>query len=86
VPVIRGAAEAAGRPEPTFSARIRVSFEKHETPFYMLNGDPEAMIAELRQFESMGVSHVAVDFAETIVERHRDLMERFDREVAAAFR
>jgi probable F420-dependent oxidoreductase len=86
VPIVREAAAAAGRPEPTFSARFRVAFGEHKTPFYMLTGDPEAMIAELHEFESIGVSHVAVDFAETDPERCRDLVERFDREVASAFR
>jgi probable F420-dependent oxidoreductase len=86
VPVIRAAAAETGRPEPTFSARFRVAFGQHETPFYMLSGDPDAMVAELREFEALGVSHVAVDFTETNPERHRDLMERFDRDVAAAFR
>jgi probable F420-dependent oxidoreductase len=86
VPLIRAAAAEAGRPEPTFSARFRVAFGRHDTQFYMLSGDQDAMVAELRQFEALGVSHVAVDFAETNPERHRDLMERFDRDVAAAFR
>lgn len=86
VPIIRAAAEEAGRPEPTFSARIRAGFGEHQTPFHMLSGDPDAMIAELRAFEAIGVSHVAVDFAETDAERGRDLVERFDREVASAFR
>jgi probable F420-dependent oxidoreductase len=86
VPIVREAAAAAGRPEPTFSARFRVAFGEHKTPFYMLTGDPDGMIAELREFESIGVSHVAVDFAETDPERCRDLIERFDREVASAFR
>jgi probable F420-dependent oxidoreductase len=86
VPVIRAAAAEADRPEPTFSARFRVAFGQHDSPFYMLSGDPDAMVAELREFEALGVSHVAVDFAETNPERHRDLMERFDRDVAAALR
>jgi len=86
VPVIRAAAAEAGRPEPTFSARFRVAFGEHDTQFYMLTGQPDAMIEELRQFESIGVSHVAVDFAETDPERCRDLIEQFDREVVSAFR
>lgn len=86
VPIVRAAAAEVGRPEPTFSARVRASFEEHEAPFYMLTGTPEAMVGELRAFEAIGVSHVAVDFAETDAERGRDLAERFDREVAAAFR
>ncbi len=83
---VRAAAAEAGRPEPTCSARVRVAFGNQEAPFYMLTGDPDAMIGELRAFEGIGVSHVAVDFAETDAERVRDLVERFDREVVAAVR
>ncbi len=86
MPIIREAAAEAGRPEPTFSARFRVAFGKHDTPFFMLTGEPDEMVATIREFEALGVSHVAVDFAETDAERCRDLMERFDREVVAAFR
>ena len=86
VPIVREAAAAAGRPAPTFSARMRVSFDANKAPFYMLSGDPAAMVAELRAFQALGVSHVAVDFAETDAESCRDLMERFDREVVSAFR
>lgn len=86
VPVVRAAAAEAGRREPTLSARVRVSFGEDEAPFYVLTGSPERMVAELRDFAAIGVSHVAFDFAETDAERWRDLVERFDREVAAAFR
>jgi probable F420-dependent oxidoreductase len=86
VPIIRDAAAEAGRPEPTFSARFRVAFGEHDTSFFMLKGEPSEMVATIREFETLGVSHVAVDFAETNPERCRDLMERFDREVVAAFR
>jgi len=86
VPIVRAAAAEAGRPEPRFSARFRVAFGEHSTPFYMLTGDPQKMIGELRQFEALGVSHVAVDFAETDAEACRNLVEQFDREVASAFR
>jgi probable F420-dependent oxidoreductase len=86
VPIVRDAAAEAGRPEPMFSARFRVAFGDHSTPFYMLTGDPNKMIGELRQFESLGVSHFAVDFAQTNPERCRDLVEQFDREVVSAFR
>lgn len=86
VPLIRAAAAEAGRPEPTFSARVRVDFDADKAPYYMLTGTPDAMIAELRQFQALGVSHVAVDFAETDPETCRSLIERFDREVVAALR
>jgi probable F420-dependent oxidoreductase len=86
IPIIRDAASEAGRPIPTFSARFRVAFDKRETSFFMLSGEPNEMVAGIREFEALGVSHVAVDFAETDAERCRSLMERFDAEVAAAFR
>jgi probable F420-dependent oxidoreductase len=85
VQIVRAAASRAGRPEPTFSARVRVSFDAEKAPFYMLQGTPDEMIAELRAFEEIGVDHVAVDFGETDPERVRDSVERFDREVVAAF-
>ena len=65
VPIIRAAAEAAGRPTPTISARFRVAFGRHDVPFFMVAGTPEQMVGELREFEEIGVDHVAVDFAET---------------------
>jgi probable F420-dependent oxidoreductase len=86
VPLIREAAAEAGRPELTFSARVRVAFDAREAPYYMIKGTPEDMIREIREFESLGVSHLAVDFAETDAESCRSLIERFDREVVAAFR
>lgn len=86
VATIRDAATEEGRPEPTLSARVRVAFGEHKAAYYMLTGNPEEMVAELRAFERIGVSHVAVDFAETDAERGRDLIEQFDREVVAAFR
>jgi alkanesulfonate monooxygenase SsuD/methylene tetrahydromethanopterin reductase-like flavin-dependent oxidoreductase (luciferase family) len=86
VPIVRAAAAEAGRPEPVFSARFRAAFGPHEVPFFMLAGTPEQMIGTLRSFESLGVSHVAVDFAETDPARLVPLIERFDAEVRAAFK
>jgi probable F420-dependent oxidoreductase len=85
VEIVRSAASRAGRPEPTFSARIRVSFDAQKLPFYSISGTPDEMISELRAFADIGVGHVAVDFGETDPERVRDSIERFDREVIAAF-
>lgn len=86
VPIVRAAAAEAGRPEPVFSARFRVAFGEHEVPFFMLSGTPEQMIATLREFAALGVSHVAVDFAETNPDVLVPLIERFDSEVRAALR
>jgi len=86
IPIVRAAAQAAGRPVPTFSARVRVAFGRHEVPFFMVAGTPEQMVGTLREFAELGVGHVAVDFAETDPAKLVPLIERFDREVCAAFR
>jgi alkanesulfonate monooxygenase SsuD/methylene tetrahydromethanopterin reductase-like flavin-dependent oxidoreductase (luciferase family) len=85
VPIIKAAAAEAGRPEPRFSARFRVAFGEHKAPFFMLSGTPEQMVATLNEFAALGVSHVAVDFAETDPDKVTRLIERFDSEVRAAF-
>lgn len=86
VPVVLAAAEEAGRPAPMVSARVRVAFGAHETPFYQLAGTAEQMIGEVRAFEQLGARHMALDFAETDPARCVELIERFDAEVASAFR
>ena len=86
VPLIRAAAEDAGRKPPVFSARIRVHFGPLETPFYQLAGTPEQMVGEIRAFAEVGLSHIAFDFVETDPERSVALIEKFDAEVVAAFR
>ena len=85
VPIVKAAAAEAGRPEPRFSARFRVAFGQHDVPFFMLSGSPEQMIAKLRELEALGVSHVAVDLAETDPDKLVPLIEQFDAEVRAAF-
>jgi hypothetical protein len=52
----------------------------------VLAGSSEQMVAEVRAFADVGVSHLAVDFAETDSARAVALIERFDAEVVAAFR
>ncbi len=86
VPVIRAAAEEAGRPMPLISARVRVHFGPDESPFYVMAGTPEQMIGEVRAFAEVGASHLAVDFNETDPATAVALIERFDAEVVAAFR
>jgi probable F420-dependent oxidoreductase len=86
IPIINAAAADAGRPAPVISARVRVQFGPNETPFYMLAGTRDQMIAEIRAFEAVGTGHMAFDFAETDPDECVRLMERFDTEVLAAFR
>ena len=84
-PVVLAAAEEAGRPRPTLSARIRVAFGPHEGPLYVLAGTPEQMRTELEAFVSAGASHLLIDLQETDPQRHTALFERFHRDVASAF-
>ena len=86
VPVVRRAAEAAGRPMPRISARVRVGFGSQESPVYVVAGTPEQMIAEVRGFAELGVEQLTFDFTETNPDRLAQLVQRFDAEVLAAVR
>lgn len=82
VSVIRAAAEAAGRPMPWLSARATTEFGPATNKFYAIRGTPEEMAAEVRAFEALGVSHIALNFAVTDPAGVSALAERFAREVA----
>ena len=86
IPVVLAAAEAAGRPAPWFSSRLRVDFDGTGEGFYALRGSPEAMAAEIREFADLGVSHLALWFATTDPGELVARAERFDREVAPLVR
>jgi probable F420-dependent oxidoreductase len=66
IPTIRAAAEAAGRPMPTLSARVRVafdeSFESADARPYAIRGDGQTMRAEIEKWDDIGVEHLAVWF------------------------
>ncbi len=85
-PVVLAAARAAGRPTPRLSARVQVRFGDHGGRFYALSGSPEAMVAELDRFTAAGVRHLVADMVVTDPQAQVAAMERFDREVIAAFR
>jgi probable F420-dependent oxidoreductase len=82
VPVIRAAAEAAGRPMPWLTARAYTQFGPATDKYYAIRGTVEEMAAEVRAFEALGVSHVALWFDETDPAKVSALAERFAREVA----
>lgn len=87
LPVIDAAAAEAGRPRPPVSCRVNVRFGGPAAPgSYLIRGDPEAMLGELRAFEALGVAELVCAFGETDPERVVEAMTRFDREVVAAFR
>ncbi len=77
---IRAAATAAGRPEPAFSARVRVDFDG-EAGGYALRGSPDEIAAEVRAFADVGVGHVALTVGTTDPEILVRRVERFAREV-----
>ena len=82
VPVIRAAADAAGRPMPTLGARTRVEFGDATDDHYAIRGTPDEMAAEVRAFEALEVSHLALGFGTTDPGAIVALAERFAREVA----
>jgi probable F420-dependent oxidoreductase len=82
VPVIRAAAEAAGRRMPWLSARATTEFGPATNRFYAIRGTPEEMAAEVRAFEALGVIHLALSFKVTDPAEVSALAERFAREVA----
>jgi probable F420-dependent oxidoreductase len=82
VKVVLAAAEAAGRPAPRLTARVRVQFGEPRDSAYAMRGSPEAMAAEVQAFATHGATHLALWFETTDPDEVRDRMERFAREVA----
>ncbi|HJP88885.1 MAG TPA: TIGR03619 family F420-dependent LLM class oxidoreductase [Candidatus Limnocylindrales bacterium] len=62
IPIIRDAAEAAGRPMPRLSARTRIELGKDKESFYTIHGSPEEAAAEIRAFAELGVGHLVLMF------------------------
>jgi probable F420-dependent oxidoreductase len=83
---VRASAAAAGRPAPSLSARVSVRFSGRAPGAYGIVGDPDAMQREVAAFEEAGAEELAIAFGQTDAGRVRDDMERFDRDVLAAFR
>ena len=82
LPIIRAAAEAAGRPMPWLTARATVDFGHAGGQSYVIHGTPEEMAAEVRAFEALGVSHLALAFDDTDAAGVVAFADRFAREVA----
>lgn len=80
IPVVRSAAEAAGRPMPWLSSRAWVEFDGHSGG-YAIRGTPEEMAAEVRAFAALGLRHLAVWFKATDADGVVRAAERFAREV-----
>jgi len=83
--MVRDAARSAGRPEPAFSVRIQVRFDVRLPKVPVLSGSPEQMRADVDAFRDSGVRLVCVDLREVDPERVVAAIERFHRDVAAAY-
>ena len=81
IPIIRAAAEAAGRPMPKLSARAYAHFGPARDEYWAIRGTPEEMAAEIRAFADLDVEHLALWFDETDPESLVGACERFAREV-----
>ncbi|MEW5992024.1 MAG: TIGR03619 family F420-dependent LLM class oxidoreductase [Chloroflexota bacterium] len=82
VPIIRAAAEEAGRPMPALSARVRVRLESTEpVDGYAMRGTPGEVAAEVRAFAAIGVGHLALTFPARDPEALARQAEAFVREV-----
>lgn len=63
--IIRAAAEAAGRPMPVLSARVRVELGAVPDPSTPgLRGSPDEIATGIRAYAKAGVSHIALAFPE----------------------
>jgi probable F420-dependent oxidoreductase len=82
VPLIRAAAEAAGRPMPALSARVRVEPAGAPGQGYAMRGSPAEIAAEIRAFAELGVGHLALAFPESDPAGISSAVERFREQVA----
>ncbi len=85
LPVIRAAAEAAGRPMPLLSARVRVALdapaEAAAASGYTMSGSADDIRAEIAKWADLGVEHLAIFFLADSAGAYVAAAERFDREV-----
>ena len=81
--LVREAALAAGRPEPAFSARVRVRFEPRMTAggTYAMTGTPDEMRSDVDAFATAGVSLLVLDMMETDPARVVAALDRFRRDL-----
>ena len=81
IPIIRAAAEAAGRPMPRLSARARLELDAGPESFYTIHGTPADAAAEIRAFAELGVDHLALAFPPRDPDGIRRAVDRFAAEV-----
>ncbi|HYH94054.1 MAG TPA: TIGR03619 family F420-dependent LLM class oxidoreductase, partial [Candidatus Saccharimonadales bacterium] len=85
LPILREAAEGAGRPMPPISARAQVYFGPPPggaTPA-ALHGDAASIGRVIDEWDDLGLDELALDFDENDADRLVAKMERLEREVLA---
>jgi probable F420-dependent oxidoreductase len=82
VPIIRAAAEEAGRQVPRLTVRAWVEFDARGGRRYSIRGTSDEMAAEIKAFAALGVEHIALWFGSTAPDELVRRVERFQREVA----
>jgi probable F420-dependent oxidoreductase len=81
IPVVREAAETAGRPMPRLSGRARLELHAGAESFYTMHGTAGEVAAQIRAFAALGVDHLALAFPPRDAVRLRAAVGRFMREV-----
>jgi probable F420-dependent oxidoreductase len=81
IPVVRAAAEAAGRPMPRLSARVRFELDAGAQDFYTMHGSAAEIAAEIRAYAALGVDHLALMFPPRDAAGLTNAVERFLDEV-----
>lgn len=81
LPAIRAAAEAAGRPMPVLSNRVRVELGEAARESFTLHGTPDEVAAGIRAYADVGVTHLALAFPSSDPEGLTREIDRFVAEV-----
>lgn len=81
VPLIRAAAEAAGRPMPSLTARVRVELDGESDRFYAMRGSAEEIAGEVRAWAGVGVEELALWLVVKSPDALVPAVERFATEV-----
>lgn len=81
IPIIRAAAEAAGRSMPRLSARTRMELGSGPESFYTIHGSAAEAAAEIHAFAALGVDHLVLMFPSRDADGLARDVERFVTEV-----
>jgi probable F420-dependent oxidoreductase len=81
IPVVRAAADEAGRPMPRLSARVRLELDADAQDFFTLHGSAADIAAEIRAYADLGVDHLALMFPQRDAAGLTFAVERFLAEV-----